>query len=72
MTVIYKCSECGKVIDKIEAEGIDKQSLGINILTEEERKDIIETQEDNLQINITCDQCARQAGWNQLYNANIH
>lgn len=72
MTVVYRCSECGKIIDKLNLDGVDEETLGVNILTEEERKDIIETEEDKMQINIICNQCASQEGWQQLSNSYVH
>ncbi|MBM7557205.1 anti-sigma-F factor Fin [Halanaerobacter jeridensis] len=73
MKLIYRCSECGKVIDYLELASFDEQALGFNILTEEEKKDIIDVKEEEVYINLTCNQCLEQYNWEELiYMKEIH
>ncbi|GAB6099768.1 hypothetical protein JCM16358_16470 [Halanaerocella petrolearia] len=59
MNLIYQCPECEKVIDQLDVSKIDDETLGFNILTPEEREDIIEVEEDNTYVNVVCDECAQ-------------
>ncbi|MGM0368919.1 MAG: anti-sigma-F factor Fin [Bacillota bacterium] len=73
MQLIYRCHECGKIIDYLETDTVDEYSLGLNILTEQEKKDIIEREEEKVYINLTCDQCDNNYEWGQLsLNQQIH
>jgi ribosomal protein L44E len=73
MTLVYKCSECGKVIDHLETEGVSETALGLNVLTAEERQDIIETKADKTYVNVICDECAEREDFEQGVNSfQIH
>ncbi|MFO7818639.1 MAG: anti-sigma-F factor Fin [Halanaerobacter sp.] len=73
MKLTYRCSECGKIIDALELASFDEQSLGLNILTEEEKKDIIDVKEDEVSINLTCSECLEDYDWEELlYMQQIH
>ena len=75
MRLIYRCSECGKIIDYLELASFDQRSLGLNILTEQEKKDIIDIKEGEIYINLTCNQCLEDYDWEELlykYNPQIH
>lgn len=73
MNLIYKCPECDKIIDHLEVDKVDEESLGFNILTEEEREDIIEVEGDNTYINVACDECVQDyPEESQLTNMEIH
>lgn len=66
MKLIYKCSKCGKIIDCLELASFDERSLGLNILTEEEKKDIIDVKEEEVYIKLTCNQCQSEEEWEEL------
>ncbi|AGB40122.1 Protein of unknown function (DUF2757) [Halobacteroides halobius DSM 5150] len=74
MNLVYRCPQCQKVIDQLAVPGeIDDEALGFNVLTAEEREDIIEVEEDNTYVNVVCDECAQDYAANQtLYNTQIH
>ena len=41
MRLIYICDRCAKYIDEIEMNALDEVQLGFDILTEEEREDLV-------------------------------
>lgn len=58
MTVIYQCRHCKKEIGRLEEQVIDASLLGVDILTTEEKKEMIEYQTNgNLKIYAICDSC---------------
>ena len=73
MRLIYRCSECGKIIDALELASFEEESLGLNILTEEEKKDIIDIRDEEIYINLTCSQCIADYDWEELlYMKQLH
>ena len=73
MKLIYRCPECGKIIDCLELASFDERSLGLNILTEKEKKDIIDVKEEEVYINLTCNDCVEEYNWDELlYMKQIH
>ena len=73
MKLIYRCPECGKILDCLELASFNEQALGLNILTEEEKKDIIDVKEEEVYINLTCNQCLEDYDWEELlYMPQIH
>ncbi|MDX9871988.1 MAG: DUF2757 family protein [Clostridia bacterium] len=41
MRLIYICDECGKYIDEIEMGNLNEARLGFDVLTPEERDDLV-------------------------------
>lgn len=41
MRLIYICERCANYIDEIEMKALDEGQLGFDILTEEEREDLV-------------------------------
>ena len=75
MRLIYKCKECGKIIECLELVSFDEHSLGLNILTEQEKKDIIDIKDEEIYINLTCNQCLENYDWEDVlykYHTQIH
>ncbi|MCK8817027.1 anti-sigma-F factor Fin family protein [Natroniella sulfidigena] len=73
MELIYKCPECQKIIDHLEIASLSEVELGFDILTEQEKEDIIKRKADSVHINVTCDECEREYDWDQLiYQQQLH
>ena len=73
MKIVYRCPECNKIIEQIEIDKFDEENLGLNVLTAEEKEDIIEVEYNIVYIDLTCDECSDQYNWNQLiYNYRMH
>ncbi len=66
MHIIYKCPKCHKTIEEFEVEYFDEEELGLDILTAEEKEDIIRKSSDEIQINLTCDDCLQKCTLSQL------
>ncbi len=60
MKVVYKCICCDKIIEELEVDDFNEQSLGLNILTEKEKEDIIKIENNIIHIHLTCDECSMQ------------
>ncbi|WP_027339792.1 anti-sigma-F factor Fin [Halonatronum saccharophilum] len=73
MKVFYRCPKCQKLIDFLEVEEYNEKALGLNILTEDEKEDIIEVEYDNIYIDLTCDECLEEDNWvEMIHNVRIH
>ena len=72
MSLIYKCSQCGKIIDDLDVERVNEKMLGFDILTPEEREDIIEARGDNTYVNVICDDCLYRLEGEGKGNFQIH
>ncbi len=54
-------------------EEFNEKALGLNILTEDEKEDIIEVEYDNVYIDLTCDECVEEDDWIEMvHNVRIH
>ncbi|PRX26497.1 uncharacterized protein DUF2757 [Orenia metallireducens] len=73
MNVIYRCDKCHKIIEHLQLEDFNQQSLGLNILTDQEKEDIIKMENDTVYIDLTCDDCIEEYDWsNFINNEQIH
>ncbi|OCL25750.1 hypothetical protein U472_15630 [Orenia metallireducens] len=73
MNVIYRCDKCQKIIEHLELGDFSQESLGLNILTDQEKEDIIKMENDTVYINLTCDDCAEDYDWSSvIHNDQIH
>ncbi|MGM0470878.1 MAG: anti-sigma-F factor Fin [Bacillota bacterium] len=74
MEVVYYCSCCNRLIDRLEIRDddlINEQKLGFSILTPAEKEDIINRTEERIEVQITCDECAEQNDLISLLNKNL-
>ncbi|ADL11642.1 anti-sigma-F factor Fin [Acetohalobium arabaticum] len=73
MKLVYYCSQCNDVIDRLEvdAEEITEDKLGFSILTPGEKEDIINETEDEIEIGIICDDCEAEDDLISLVNNNL-
>ncbi|WP_018248274.1 anti-sigma-F factor Fin [Orenia marismortui] len=73
MKIIYKCHKCQKIIETLEDISINEESLGLNVLTEEEKGDIIKIEDNVMYIDLTCEECNQEYDWLQLiHSQQIH
>ena len=59
MKVHYLCEHCGTDIETIEVSHLDEKKLGFDILTEEERRQLLsyDAENDILHVKSMCDTC---------------
>lgn len=59
MKVLYYCHNCGEFIDELTVDRVDEEKLGFNVLTSEEKEDIMKwSQSGNmLYVGSVCDNC---------------
>ncbi|MBZ4653402.1 MAG: hypothetical protein JG781_741 [Peptococcaceae bacterium] len=59
MRLIYICDRCANYIDEIEMNALDEGRLGFDILTEEEREDLVhlDWQRQVGTVKAICDAC---------------
>lgn len=58
MKLQYICRYCKSPLGEIESTGLTEQQLGFDLLTEEERKDIITSNINGIQqVQIVCETC---------------
>ena len=59
MKVHYTCDQCGADIDTIDVSQLDEEKLGFNILTNEERQQMLFHDKDNdvLYVKSICNTC---------------
>jgi len=64
MKIYYKCDHCGEAIDMIEVDQVDEVKFGFDILTAEERQDIIKTDSlaNTMYVHSLCDECIESLG----------
>ncbi|MGI6092222.1 MAG: anti-sigma-F factor Fin family protein [Veillonellaceae bacterium] len=64
MRIYYSCEYCDSHIDMIEVDKVDEVRFGFDCLTEEERRDIIKTDELNnaMYVKSLCDCCIEALG----------
>lgn len=68
MKVIYRCNKCQKLIEQLNLDEFNEEDLGLNILTAEEKEDIIKLENDVVYIDLTCDDCSEDYDWSNLIN----
>ena len=59
MKIIYYCHNCGDFIDELSVDRLEEEKLGFDILTQEEKKDIIKWSKsgDMLYVRTIGDSC---------------
>ena len=58
MAIIYQCRHCRHQEARIDETVVSEEALGLQILTSDERKDIMTYDSDgNMRILITCEYC---------------
>ncbi len=64
MKIYYNCEHCGEAIDMIEVDQVDERKFGFDILTVEERQDIIKTDAlaNAMYVYSLCDECIELLG----------
>jgi len=73
MRLIYKCPKCHRIIEELEIDHFNEEELGLDILTAEEKEDIIKRSSDEIYINLTCDDCLQEYTLRQLIDSQkIH
>ena len=59
MKIRYICENCNSTVSELEMPAIDEEKLGFNVLTPEERREIIKFDEGTgtMTVNSLCDDC---------------
>lgn len=59
MKVLYYCHNCGDFIDELTVDRVDEEKLGFNVLTQEEKEDIMKWSDSGnmLYVGSVCDHC---------------
>lgn len=58
MSIVYKCSHCGHVIGTLKQEMLYTSELGWDVLTKEEKQDMIQHQSNgDVHIKTICETC---------------
>ncbi len=62
MRILYYCHNCGDFIDELSVDKIDESKLGFDLLTQEEKKDIMKWNKsgDILYVGSVCDACYQE------------
>jgi hypothetical protein len=64
MKIIYTCDRCGSGIDNIEIENVDEERFGFDLLTVDERQEIIKVDSvtNSMYVQSLCDACIEELG----------
>ncbi|AZR74569.1 hypothetical protein BBF96_14935 [Anoxybacter fermentans] len=59
MKLLYYCHNCGDFIDELTVDKVDEKKLGFDLLTPEEKQDIIKSSKSGnmLYVRSICDNC---------------
>lgn len=58
MSITYRCRHCGVYLGTIDASFVETKRLGLSVLTEEERMEMIHYEKDGtMTILIICEDC---------------
>ena len=69
MSIIYSCKHCGNVVGQLDQQVIDTEVLGWNELTAEDRKEMIQYQNNgDISIRIICEDCQESLEKNPNYH----
>ncbi|MFD1039880.1 anti-sigma-F factor Fin [Virgibacillus byunsanensis] len=69
MSIVYKCRHCGHVVGKLDQQVIDSTMLGFDQLSVEDRKEMIEYQNNgDVHITVICENCEESLGHNPHYH----
>lgn len=73
MRLIYICDECGRYIDEIEIEQWNESRLGFDVLTSEERDDLLHLDWDRQvgTVRTICDYCWGKKHTGENYDRSI-
>ncbi|WP_188456144.1 anti-sigma-F factor Fin family protein [Virgibacillus oceani] len=69
MSFVYQCRHCGQTLGKIEQQVADAAMLGLDKLSIEDKKEMIQYQENgDVQIKTICESCEESLGTNPHYH----
>ena len=69
MSIVYTCRHCGHEVGKIEQTIIDSTTLGLNKLSVEEQKEMVQFKKNgDVQIKTICESCESALGQNPHYH----
>ncbi|WP_186575710.1 anti-sigma-F factor Fin family protein [Aquibacillus kalidii] len=69
MAIVYSCNHCGNQIGQLEQKVIDTQSLGWKELSSDERKEMIQYQNNgDIHIKAICEDCQETLENNPHYH----
>ncbi|MEN1966459.1 anti-sigma-F factor Fin family protein [Lentibacillus sp. N15] len=68
MSIVYRCRHCGDVVGKIDQQVIDESMLGLDKLSAEDKREMIDYQDGDLQIKTICENCEASLGANPQYH----
>src|SRR5690625_4705373 len=69
MSIVYKCRHCGHVIGTIEQQIVETSMLGWDILSPEDRQDMIHYQQNgDIHIKAICENCEDSLGRHPEYH----
>ncbi|QHS23889.1 anti-sigma-F factor Fin family protein [Virgibacillus sp. MSP4-1] len=58
MAVIYRCRHCGDKIGELQQSYVHEEDLGLHILSNEERNEMIDyTKDGHMEVKAICDHC---------------
>ncbi|WP_077623906.1 anti-sigma-F factor Fin family protein [Sediminibacillus massiliensis] len=58
MSVVYRCNHCGVVVGQLDQQVLDTEKLGWNQLSQEERAEMINYQQNgDIHIKTICENC---------------
>ena len=62
MKILYYCHNCGDFIDELTVEQVNDEKLGFDLLTEDEKQDIIKWSKSGnmLYVGSVCDNCYQE------------
>lgn len=69
MSIVYKCRHCGHVIGKLNQEIVSTTRLGLDELSSEEKKEMIQHQNNgDVYIQTICESCEESLGRHPQYH----
>ncbi|MCT2534312.1 anti-sigma-F factor Fin family protein [Aquibacillus koreensis] len=69
MAIVYKCSHCDNLVGQLDHHTVDTQALGWNNLSSEDRKQMIQYQNNgDIQIKTICEDCQESLDRNPHYH----
>lgn len=69
MSIVYKCRHCGHVLGTLERESVTVSQLGLNELSTEDKKEMIQQQRNgDVHIQTICENCEESLGHHPQYH----
>lgn len=69
MAIIYKCNHCGDQVGQLDQQVVDTQTLGWNELSNQDRKEMIQYQNNgDVEIKTICEDCQESLDKNPHYH----